>query len=706
MVKQRENIKKNTREHVTALETGFPILKISELAQQESWRREINRPIYYIHKWWARRLGSVFRSIIIGALSKSDTDIWGSFYERHNMSGKIVLDPFMGSGTTLGEALKIGAHAVGNDINPISTFLVHQAFTKVPEAQLRKEFLKIENKIASNIRYYYQTRDPENDELIPVLYYFWCKTVNTPKGDIIPLFSRYVFAQNANPKNEPFAQIICPKCWRVIEARYDLTSLHCLYCKYHFNPQNGPAKGQYVTAPDGSKYKIKDLLPSNGVPPNHRLYAMLALRSNGKKIYLPARSEDQSLYKEAEVRLSEEDLPLPTLQVRPGYNTNQARGYNYLYWKDFFNARQLLCLGMLLRTILEIEDTCIQEQMLCLFSSTLEFNNLFCSYKGEGTGAVRHMFSHHILKPERTPLENSVWGTNKSSGTFCTLFETRLIRAKRYLDIPFEIQFQHDLFGQRCGTHKNVSSASFNLKHANKWSDMQGTSQSVMILNGDSASLPIPDGSVDAVVTDPPYFDFVHYSELSDFFFAWLSPVLAGRYTWMSRLNCSDQGEVQHTDPEIFSRQLARVFSECHRVLKPDGLLTFTFHHSRPDGWAAIYKAIKESGFAFVAFYPVHGEFRVSSSKSATKDPISLDAILVCRKYDTLHIDRKLNYLKNDQYKNIFTEFSTSNIAISRGDKFVISAARMLIDIGLEPLTYKDILERLSSLHEKIMNSS
>jgi hypothetical protein len=63
----------------------------------------------------------------------------------------------------------------------------------------------------------------------------------------------------------------------------------------------------------------------------------------------------------------------------------------------------------------------------------------YSSFKGEGTGAVRHMFSHHILKPERTPLEANVWGTPKSSGAFSTLFESRLIRALDYCENPFEI---------------------------------------------------------------------------------------------------------------------------------------------------------------------------------------------------------------------------------------------------------------------------
>src|SRR5262249_23014137 len=122
-----------------------------------------------------------------------------------------------------------------------------------------------------------------------------------------------------------------------------------------------------------------------------------------------------------------------------------------------------------------------------------------------------------------------------------------------------------------------------------------------LILNGDSATLPLPTASVDAVVTDPPYFDFVHYSELSDFFFAWLSPVLRGNTRYFDRADSSHEGEVQDHDPETFAAKIARVFAECHRILKPEGLLTFTFHHSTPEGWLAVYRALTKSGFLVAA---------------------------------------------------------------------------------------------------------
>ncbi|KAB8189942.1 hypothetical protein FKV24_008915 [Lysobacter maris] len=682
----------------TALESDFPQIEISQIAEQESWRKEINRPIYHIHKWWATRLGSVFRGITLGALSQPGTDTWEQFYKTHDLAGKVVLDPFMGSGTTLGEAVKLGAKAVGCDINPVSTFLVRQAFTPVSEAELRAAFKRLERDVAPEIRRYYQTRDPQTGELIQVLYYFWVKTVTTPEGEVIPLLSRYVFSQDAYPKKKPRAQIVCPDCWGVQEDRYDATDLRCQHCGNQFNPQKGPAAGQYVTAESGQRYRIKELLPKDGSPPSHRMYAMMALRADGSKVYLPVRDEDLALYEEAQVRLSREALPLPEASVRPGHNTDQARGYNYTHWRDFFNARQLLCLGLLLREILTIDDLAVQEQMLCLFSSTLEFNNLFCSFKGEGTGAVRHMFSNHILKPERTPLENSVWGTEKSSGTFSTLFESRLLRAKRYLDEPFEIAFEYDQDGNRKGSRKTVASHSIRARRVETWDELDTADHGLLILNGDSSRLPVPAGSVDAVVTDPPYFDFVHYSELSDFFFAWLSPVLRHRYPWMAREDSSDQGEVQHKDPRVFARQLAAVFTESCRVLKDDGVLAFSFHHSRAEGWAAIYEAISEAGLAVVAAHPVHAELRGASPKTAAKDPISLDAILVCRKKAfALHRSSAIQDVRQS-VDALSSRLQAAGLRISAGDRFVIGAAQTLIARAADDLGFDEIKEHLETI--------
>jgi putative DNA methylase len=132
------------------------------------------------------------------------------------------------------------------------------------------------------------------------------------------------------------------------------------------------------------------------------------------------------------------------------------------------------------------------------------------------------------------------------------------------------------------------------------------------------------------VVTDPPFFDNVHYSELADFFFAWqrLYPTNGN-----ARLGTTRRAsEVQDTDAERFSAKLQAVFRECHRVLKDSGLLVFSYHHSRDEGWRALADAILGSGFTVVNSQPVKAEMSVATPKSQAKEPIQLDIILVCRK--------------------------------------------------------------------------
>ena len=142
---------------------------------------------------------------------------------------------------------------------------------------------------------------------------------------------------------------------------------------------------------------------------------------------------DLDLYANAESELEASDLPNPLGEIDSGYNADQPRAYGFNKWRDLYNARELLSLGLLAKSILTIENEDIRRQFLCLFNSTTEFNNRFCSYKGEGTGAVRPIFSNHILKPERMPVENSVWGFGKSSGCFSSLYRSRYLGCARSL---------------------------------------------------------------------------------------------------------------------------------------------------------------------------------------------------------------------------------------------------------------------------------
>ena len=613
---------------VRIIETDlFPFDFISRLAERESWRKEIHRPIYHLHKWWAKRLGSVFRGILLGTILAEDCDFAEEFYKTHKISGLTVFDPFMGSGTTIGEAHKLGFTALGRDINPVAVESVRTALGPMDRGALESAFEELSRDVGERIQGIYRSKD-STGRICDVLYFFWVMQV--PCVDCrkpVDLFPSWVIARNAYPQRKPEIQILCPSCGDIFPGLYGRKSAICRSCTFKFNPEDGTAKGAKATCSQCHRtFTILDAVQSLRSRPDFRLYGKLVLTRDGMKEYLPAGTEDQKAYRECVERLRRDNeqgaIVLPTLPLEDGHNTRQAMSYKFATWQDFFNDRQLLGLSWLHRAISDIKDTPTRSALLTLFSGVLEFNNLFASYKGEGTGAVRHMFAHHILKPERTPIEANVWGTLKSSGSFSGLFRTRLLRAIEYRLNPTEVNGVTGN-GRLCAPpFSGQIDAGWPIE--GRFSD-----RAIYLSCGDSADTGLPDGSIDLVVTDPPFFDNVHYSELADFFYAWqqLTPLGSNLPT-----TTRNSLEVQDADAATFAAKLKGVFQECGRILKDRGLLVFTYHHSRDEGWQALAEAILGAGFIVVNSQPVKGEMSVAVPKSQAKEPIQLDIVIVCKK--------------------------------------------------------------------------
>ena len=529
----------------------FPFEFISQLAERESWRKEVHRPIYHIHKWWAKRLGSVFRGILLGSILPQDKNLIESFYKTHSFSNLCVFDPFMGAGTTIGEAHKLGLSALRRDINPVAVEAVRVAFGPLDKRKIKQAFSKLTEGIGERIKTFYRSTDSEKRPC-DILYFFWVMQANCPGCmKAVDLFPSYIIAQNAYPSRKPEIQVICPLCSHVFQGRHGQKYISCPSCKHKFNPTEGPAKGTKATCQHcGKKFTILDAVGRKR--PQFRLYAKLVLKEDGKKEYLSATDEDQRAYANCSRQLKEEvsrgSIVLPSLTLEDGYNTRQAMSYGFLKWRDFFNDRQLLALSFLRSAILQLPEEASRNALLTLFSGVLEFNNLFTSYKGEGTGAVRHMFYHHILKPERTPIEANLWGTPKSSGSFFNLFRSRLLRAIDYRQSPTEVNGTANGKGLVC-------SPSFT-GELQDWS-VKLRPRGIALSCGDSSMTGLPEQSIDLVITDPPFFDNVHYSELADFFYAWRR-IGQG----VSAASTRNEAEVQDTDPCRFASKLKSVFRE------------------------------------------------------------------------------------------------------------------------------------------------
>src|SRR4051795_2161110 len=97
-----------------------PYVELSKLASVEAHRKQAHRPPYYLHKWWARRTGSVFRGLALDMLLPANESVMSSYYQAHDFSDIVCLDPFMGGGTAVGELLRLGCRVVGCDLNPVA----------------------------------------------------------------------------------------------------------------------------------------------------------------------------------------------------------------------------------------------------------------------------------------------------------------------------------------------------------------------------------------------------------------------------------------------------------------------------------------------------------------------------------------------------------------------------------------------------------
>lgn len=709
----RANQLRADRTRTAIEEPFFPFEYLSHIAELESWRKEINRPTYHIHKWWAQRLGSVFRAILIAAFSPPDTDILAAFYRRRLPSNKVVLDPFMGSGTTIGESIKLGFRAIGRDINPVSHFLVKNALVAHSRSKIMEELEAMEADTAPALRHFYQTRITTGlfaDGLpADVLYYFWVMVLACPDcGQDVDLFSHYIFSQHAYPKKNPSCKSLCPVCGAINTVNHDTEKATCAECRASFNPQIGSAQRQNVRCPKCKRcFSIAKTVKATKQPPRHRMYAKLVLLQNGEKEYHRITTDDLVLFEEAQHQLRGRKDTYPIVPIEPGYNTDQALGYNYTHWHLMFNARQLLCLSILADRIRKIEKPRTRELFTCLLSGCLEFNNMFASFKGEGTGAVRHMFSHHILKPERTPLEANLWGTPKSSGSFSTLFHSRILRALDYQSSPFEIH-PVQANGRVVGEKVYETSQPMTVDIATSYAEFTNGKR-VYLACGSSSKTDLPEKSVDAIVTDPPFFDNVHYSQLADFFYVWQRHVL-GEDEVRTRETTRSVEEVQHHDADLFRDRLQAVWQECYRILRDDGLLIFTYHHSKPEGWRCLLQALVGAGFRTVAVHPIKSEMSVAAPKSQAKEPIDYDIIIVCRKCGSNGLLLPLDF------ESILKEAITDAMAqvarlrackrpISRNDARIILMSQVIRLLSNQPVTSCDPIRKHAAELERALDS-
>jgi hypothetical protein len=150
----------------------IPLEELAYFAVREGRRP---RPIYTAHKWFARRLGSVFRALLVGATTPKDDDFWAAYYGDADLRGVQVLDPFVGGGTSVVEAQRLGAFARGVDVDPIACSVTNLELAATEMPDLTEILTSLQEQVGSIIRPYH-TFSHKGSQL-QTLHHFWVQVV-------------------------------------------------------------------------------------------------------------------------------------------------------------------------------------------------------------------------------------------------------------------------------------------------------------------------------------------------------------------------------------------------------------------------------------------------------------------------------------------------------------------------------------------------
>ena len=149
------------------IDAHFPERFVDGLSRREVFNKHLFRPNTYLHKWWARRCGSTFRTILkqfAPSLERSD------YYAAGGLEGLTVLDPMMGGGTTLHEAIRLGASVIGADIDPIPVIQARASLSRTTLPRLRAAFDRFLADIHAELHPYFQTHCPTCEAQTDVRY--------------------------------------------------------------------------------------------------------------------------------------------------------------------------------------------------------------------------------------------------------------------------------------------------------------------------------------------------------------------------------------------------------------------------------------------------------------------------------------------------------------------------------------------------------
>lgn len=609
------------------IEDQFDVPFVAALALKEKQIQQNYRPIIAVHKWFARRPGSLFRALVLAEFD--DSPLRESYFRPHCLEGRTVADPFMGGGTPLIEANRVGCNVIGADINPMAHWIVREEIEHIDLTQYRSASRKIVAGLRKSVGEFYKTTcsycgSSEAD----VKYFLWVKQQScTGCEATFDLFPGYVLAKD---RRHPKHVLVCGRCGQLNEVD-DLDSAGaCVECRSSLEVA-GPAKRSRCACPKCGKdnrYPRAEL----GAPA-HRMFAIEYVckgcrpSHKGRFFKRPDRLDLNKFHRCADRIASTRFRCVPDDEIQPGDEATRLLRWGYSRYREMFNARQLLGLELSARLVTSVRDERCRRALATNLSDLLRYQNMLCRYD---TMALKSLdiFSVHGFPVGLVQCESNLLGIRSDadaqvgSGGWENII-AKYARAKAYCEKPFEVRAGRSrtevvpVLGEWIGEYRGA-----------------GPRRSVRIECTEGASLSLREASVDAIFTDPPYFGNVQYAELMEFCYVWLRKLFADEPAFQRRslrhpeeltTNATMDRGIEH-----FAAGLSHVFQKMARALKPGGPLAFTYHHNRLEAYYPLAVAVLDSGLICTATFPCPAEMGGSIHINGTQSSI-LDTVFVCR---------------------------------------------------------------------------
>ena len=616
------------------IEHHFEVPFVSRLAMREKQIQQNYRPVIAVHKWFARRPGTLFRSLILSEFAEQP--IHETFYQSQQMPHIRVFDPFMGGGTTMMEANRVGCSVTGTDVNPMAWWIVRQELRDLDVTAYQETAEKLRLHLEAEIGPLYRTRCLRcGSEEARSKYFLWVKTAHCESCQKdADLFPNFLISEDVR---HPAYVFVCGCCGELFEAANRNKPGPCPHCGRPLPFQQTAKRnksacnhcGQSITFPGPAT-------------PRHRLFALeyhcescgsQSVAGNGKgRLFKKPDSNDLAHFGDAERRLKALRAKfIPEDTIPDGDETARLHRWGYERYRDLFNARQLLGLELSCRWISGVKDERIREALATNLSDLTRYQNMLCRYD---TMALKSLdiFSVHGFPVGLIQCESNFLGiagrkgAPVGSGGWLNIVE-KFAKAKRYCSAPFEIK--HDglrkievpMPGEWIGTWGNG-------KHPPE-------EREIALLCADSASANVGGQMFDAILTDPPYFGNVQYAELMDFCYVWLRKLLGTSIPEFSKPSTRHENELTGNlnmgrGLDHFTEGLSDTLKRSTKRLKPGRPLAFTYHHNQLEAYLPLAVAILDADLVCSASLPCPAEMGASIHINGTGSSV-IDTVFVCR---------------------------------------------------------------------------